>query len=349
MSGRGVLIKNIYHMLAYAFKSLRQSGYEDAAAEDFEYIHDLFAAILAEGIGRQLKQGLYREYAVKREELPVMRGRIDMQGTVKKRLERKNLLVCEYGELSEDNILNRILKTTAMLLLKSADVKPAYRDALKREMLYFSDVGEIDLRTVKWQSLRFDRGCGDYRMLIGICRLVAEGLLITTEKGGYRLASFIDEQPMCRLYEKFILEYYARNFPQLSVSAPRIPWSLEDGADSLLPVMQSDIHLQKGGTALIIDAKYYSRTTCERFGKKTLHSNNLYQIFTYVKNRDYSFGAEEHTVSGMLLYAKTDEELCPDSVYQMHGNKISVKTLDLNREFPLITCQLDEIARQHFK
>lgn len=97
-----------------------------------------------------------------------------------------------------------------------------------------------------------------------------------------------------------------------------------------LPVMQSDIHLQRGNTVLIIDAKYYSHTTQSQFDKHTIHSNNLYQIFTYVKNRSYQFGEEKNTVSGMLLYAKTEEEIQPDNVYQMHGSQISVKTLDLH-------------------
>ena len=41
----------------------------------------------------------------------------------------------------------------------------------------------------------------------------------------------------------------------------------------------------------------------------------------------------------MLLYAKTDEEIYPDNVYQMSGNQITVRTLDLNLPF-------DEIAGQ---
>ena len=54
-----ILIKNIYYMLCYAFQVLRQSNYEEVAAEDFENAHDLFAAILAKGMAQQLKQGLY--------------------------------------------------------------------------------------------------------------------------------------------------------------------------------------------------------------------------------------------------------------------------------------------------
>ena len=134
-------------------------------------------------------------------------------------------------------------------------------------------------------------------MLVSICQLIIEGMLITTDAGDYRLASFVDEQRICRLYEKFILEYYTRHYPALSVSASQIPWSLDDGVGTILPVMQSDIHLQRGNTVLIIDAKYYSHTTQVQFDKHTLHSNNLYQIFTYVKKtqlsiwrkREYSF------------------------------------------------------------
>lgn len=177
---------------------------------------------------------------------------------------------------------------------------------------------------------------------------VGEAVLTNAQAGNYRLASFVDEQRMCRLYEKFILEYYSRHYPELSVSASQIPWALDDGVGTMLPVMQTDIHLQRGNTVLIIDAKYYNHTTQVHFDKHTLHSNNLYQIFTYVKNRSYQFGEEDNTVSGMLLYAKTEEEIQPDNVYQMHGSQISVKTLDLNLPFVEIAAQMDRIVESHF-
>lgn len=85
-----------------------------------------------------------------------------------------------------------------------------------------------------------------------------------------------------------------------------------------------------------------------QFNKHTLHSANLYQIFTYVKNKEYELREKEHTVSGMLLYAKTDEEIYPNNVYQMSGNQITVRTLDLNLPFTEIAEQLDTIAKLHF-
>ena len=99
---------------------------------------------------------------------------------------------------------------------------------------------------------------------------------------------------------------------------------------------------------LIIDAKYYSHTTQQQFGVNTLHSNNLYQIFTYVKNKEHEMADYPHTVSGMLLYARTDEDVLPDNEYRMSGNKISVKTLNLDCDFNDIAAQLDGIANYYF-
>ena len=50
----------------------------------------------------------------------------------------------------------------------------------------------------------------------------------------------------------------------------------------------------------------------------------------------------------MLLYAKTEEDIQTDNVYQMHGNQITVRTLDLNLPFANIAGQLNSIAESHF-
>ncbi len=145
------------------------------------------------------------------------------------------------------------------------------------------------------------------------------------------------------------MEYYAKECPQVTATPSRIPWALDDGFGTMLPVMQSDIMLTRGNEVLIIDAKYYTHTTQAQYDVHTLHSGNLYQIFTYVKNKDTEFGDEPHRVSGMLLYAATDEAIQPDNSYRMSGNQISVKTLDLNRDFSEIAAQLNAIVDNRFE
>ena len=71
---------------------------------------------------------------------------------------------------------------------------------------------------------------------------------------------------MCRLYEKFILEYYRKHYSGIKANPSQIPWQLDDGISDMLPVMQTDIMLSQGDRVLIIDAKYYSHPTQQQFG-----------------------------------------------------------------------------------
>ena len=116
----------------------------------------------------------------------------------------------------------------------------------------------------------------------------------------------------------------------------------------MLPKMQSDITLSYKDKILIIDAKFWTHSTQTQYDKHTIHSGNLYQIFTYVKNKAANIGDTSCEVAGMLLYARTDEMIQPDVEYRMSGNSISVRTLDLNCEFHVIAKQLNVIVEEYF-
>lgn len=336
-------IKNIYYMLCYAFQTLNEQGYKKLATEEFENAGDLCAAILIRGISQQLKRGLRHEYIPETDTISSIRGKIEITDSIKSQSMIRNQMVCTYDEFSVNTEMNQIIKATVMLLLKSHITK-ARKKELRKLMVYFGDVSTIDVRTINW-SMNYNRNNQTYRMLIAVCYLVVKGLLQSKSDGSVKMMDFFDEQRMCHLYEKFILEYYRKHFPQTKPNASQIAWALDDGIRSMLPTMQSDIMLSYNNKTLIIDAKYYQHTTQLQYGVHTLHSNNLYQIFTYVKNK----AAEGTDVSGMLLYTKTDEQIIPDNEYHMSGNKISVKTLDLNLDFSDIAAQLNRIVEQHFE
>ncbi|MBP3647441.1 MAG: 5-methylcytosine-specific restriction endonuclease system specificity protein McrC [Clostridia bacterium] len=339
-------VQNIYYMLSYAFQVLNAQGYKDIATEQFDNVAELCAAILTKGIAVQLKRGLGKEYIPQTEALSSLRGKIDITESIKTQSLLRKQLICTYDDFTVNSYLNRILKSTMELLLH-ADISKARKKALRKLMIYFADVDVLDVHTINW-NIRYDRNNQTYRMLVSVCYLVIKGLLQTNTDGSTRLMDFIDEQRMCRLYEKFILEYYRKEHPEITARASQIPWQLDDGFSDMLPIMQSDITLSKGNRTLIIDAKYYAHNTQTQYDVHTLHSGNLYQIFTYVKNKDAEYGEAPHEVSGMLLYAKTDEQIQPDHVYHMSGNKISVRTLDLNCDFVEIAYQLNQFAEECF-
>ena len=332
-------------MLAYAFQVLNEQGYRNIATEDFENTAELCAAILARGINIQIKRGLGKEYIPRTEALSSLRGKIDITESIKTQALQRKQLACSYDEFSVNSYMNRIIKSTVLLLLR-ADITKARKKELRKVLVFFDDVDVIDLYSVNW-NMQYNRNNQTYRMLISICFLVVKGLLQTQSDGTTKLMDFLDEQRMHRLYEKFILEYYRKEYPQITANASQIPWQLDDDMSAMLPVMQTDIMLSHGEKTLIIDAKYYAHSTQIQYDKHSLHSGNLYQIFTYVKNKEAELADRPHEVSGMLLYAKTDEDIYPENAYRMSGNRIEVRTLNLDGDFDSIRKQLDGIAEKY--
>lgn len=346
---KGIFIQNIYYMLSYAFQILKQEDYQNVAGEKFDNIHNLFALILEKGVSRQLKQGLYREYVPIHEDLSVMRGKLNMNGTMRLKFRQKQKLSCEFDEFSEDNLYNQILKVTIHRIIRAENVASERKQALKKLIVYFGNVQLIQPDHIAWNRLIYQRNNRNYELLLNLCYLVLNGMLQTTEDGRYKLLAFSDEH-MERLYERFILEYYKQHHPELNPRSAQVKWDLTEQSDEtmiqFLPKMQTDITLQKGDKTLIIDAKYYSKSMSQNYTKETLRSAHLYQIFAYVKNMDTE---KTGNVSGLLLYAKTEGEVFPEGEpYVIGGNHIGARTLDLNQRFNVLAKQLDEIIKCHF-
>jgi 5-methylcytosine-specific restriction enzyme subunit McrC len=341
----GIFIRNIYYMLSYAFQELRNNNYENIAKEDFERIFDLFAEILFKGVSMQLKQGLCKEYIEKHESLPTLKGHIDINNTIRNKIQRKNILACDYDELSENNRLNQIIKSTILKLVRHRDVDKKRKAQLFKLLPFFCEINEINLGDIKWNMLRFQRNNQSYKMLMNICYFINSEILMTTEQGNYRMLTFSDDN-MNKLYERFVLEYYKQEHKEIKVNADKIDWNItqENSMIDFLPAMQSDITLRKGEKTLIIDTKYYSRMTQQHFDKAKIHSVNMYQIFSYVKNEDVN---NTGNVSGLLLYAKTNEEIVPNLSTEIGGNKFYVQTLDLKQDFEKIKKQLDSICNNY--
>ena len=339
-----IRVQNIYYMLAYAFQVLHEQGYKDVATEEFENAAELLSAILCRGVSVQIKRGLGKQYITRVEALGSPRGKLEISESIKSQAVRKKQLVCAYDEFSIDAYTNRIIKTTLELLLRANITKTRKKEILKL-LVFFNEVSVLDTHSINW-NLRYDRNNQTYRMIVSVCQLIVKGLIQTQADGTTRIMDYMDDQTMAHLYEKFILGYFRREHNDIKSHSPQIAWQIDDGYSALLPTMQSDIVISSKITkkTLIIDAKYYAHNMQMKlpYMSQTIHSSNLYQIFTYVKNWPI---AEGESVSGMLLYARTDDEVQPGNDYQMSGNQISVKTLDLNRDFNEIAAQLDAIAQ----
>lgn len=341
-----IYIKNIYYMLAYAFQVLNEKNFKKIESESFDDSLELLSEILIIGVSKQIKQGLIKDYIDINETTSSIRGKINITNSINQLSFIKGQLNCTYDEFSLNCYLNQILKSTIYLIIKSK-ISKSRKKKLRNLLVYFDEVDLIDVNSINWK-IRFDRSNQTYKMLIYICYLVITGLIPTENTGSSKLMKFEDDQLMSHLYEKFILNYYHKeHHGELNANASYINWQVDDGFNDMLPKMKTDVTLEKNDKILIIDAKFYSHNTQKNYDVETQRSVNLYQIFTYVKNKDFEIKEQSREVSGMLLYAMTDEKIQPDNDYIMSGNKISVKTLNLNQNFVSIKKQLDDIIIQY--
>lgn len=334
-----IKIKNIFYMLTYAFQTLQREEYKSVGSEEFENVLDLYSEILILGLRLQKNRGFKKDYILHEESISTLRGKMNITDSIKSMSIIDKEMVCSFDEFTMNYYLNQILKSTLELLLRS-DIEIKRKRQINRLLEYFSDVDTIDLRNANW-NIRYTRDNRTYYMLISICEFIVKDMIQTQEQGDKMLRDFT-EKHLSTLYENFVKEYYKRHYPELNPRGSIIEWqTLEDEKD-YLPNMNTDICLRKDNKYLIIDTKYYSKSFQTYYDNKYFRSMNLYQIFAYVKNKKVE--SPELDVSGMLLYAKTDEEITPNHSYNFSGNEISIKNLDLNQDFSLIKGQLNKIA-----
>ena len=329
-------------MLAYAFRVLSEQGYVNIKPEQLSNTTNLLSAILDKGVTQLIKRGIRSDYVQITESMSSPKGKINIAESIKNQYTITRRLVCEHEEFVSDILLNQIIKATMKMAIGSDEVDGVIKNNIKKSLSHFNHISDISPKTIDWAKIRYDRNNAFYKMIINVCYLLVSGLLQTQEEGNVRLANIIDDQKMHRLYERFILEYYKRHYPMFSVSASKILWNTKD-EDSIvfLPTMKSDVTIKYRDLTLVVDAKYYSQTLqTGQFGNSTINSGNIYQIFTYVKNLDTNNSGK---VSGVLLYARTDEAIAPDQEVTITGNRFIITTLDLNQPFENIAKQLDNV------
>lgn len=342
--------KNIYYMLSYAYRVLSEGVYKDTGSENFANIHNLFAEIIRLGVISQIKRGLNREYEETTDTIKTLRGRIDPLRSAPALSGASDKITCTFDEYTVNSPMNKVLKTTMNLLIKTEDVERERKNQLKSLLKYFSEADTLDPHTINWQTFQYHRNNATYKMLMNLCQFILSGMLITDEAGNHKIKEFIDDQQMHALYERFILEYYKKHHPEFSPAKEVISWNIDKNAFNegldFLPQMETDVTLHYKDRVLIIDAKYYTKELAASYlsDKVKFRTNNLFQIHTYVDNMDKN---DDGSVDGMLLYAKTDEEGTPEMKMPLkRGNTIYIRTLDLSGEWNDISGALEQIANE---
>ena len=340
-------IKNIYHMLCYAWNVLEQAELIDVDIADNSNPIDLLAAILVNGANHLLRRGIGQQYSEQEEVISTLRGRVDMANSERRLLLRQGKAICHFDELSPDFLANQIIKATFVRLYRLADLDKDLRHQSGALLKRLSDVQDIRLNRQVFKRVQVQGNNRFYRFLLNVCELIYGECLLDENSGHYRFRDFNrDDGPMAKVYEKFIYNFYDKTQKEYRVSSERIKWdavSVDDPELSLLPSMLTDISLRSKQRTLIIDAKYYRKTLTSFHGSKTFHSSNLYQINAYLDNLAVN-GGNDAVAEGMLLYPVTEEVV--SASYSVGSKTIRVESLDLAQDWQGIENDLRELLNK---
>lgn len=335
-----ILIQNIYYMLAYVYDDAKPNDMIKQKSEAFTHTSQLYAALLSTLFSTQVKQGLMRDYVENIEELSNIKGKFNFNETLKANTLINKRMVCAYDEYSEDNLHNQILKSTFLNMMLDKDVLKSTKQMIKKHLAYLSNVSEVNLQFVKFNTIQKVRGYHKYHYMLQICYLYQHDLLINPDDDGISNTNILENMQIHALFEKFVMKYYKVHYPKLYPKSIIIRWN--DIEDNLyFPVMRTDINLQYNDHVLIIDTKYYTDILKARHDTKKFISSHLFQLFSYISNY-----ANKHKLktSGMLLYAQTSHEESIDISETTNNFNIHIKSIDLNQDFESISHTLNTIA-----
>jgi 5-methylcytosine-specific restriction enzyme subunit McrC len=336
-------IQNIYYLLSYAWNKLEESKIASVEKIEGKHILNLFAKVLSNGIKYIMRRGLDRGYISHSELTGRLRGRINFATSLKSIIRHSLALDCEYDELSYDVLHNQIIRTTIKRLLNVKDI-----DETIRAELHFLDsklrhVSLIPLTKKHFALVQLHSNNFFYDFLLKVCELIFDNLLISEQDGSCKFRDFLrDEKAMGRLFEEFVRNFFKLEQSQFTVGCEIINWQAEAiGKTSmdLLPRMRTDVSLTSTTRKIVIDTKYYYQALQTYHDKETIHSPNLYQLYAYLDNLEPTDELMEKC-EGILMYPTTEKEL--DLQYLIKGHPVSIRTINLNQDWPKIHQRLLE-------
>lgn len=338
-------ISNLYFLLCYAWNRLEERDIIDVSAEDATSLLNLFARVLVSGTSHLLKRGLDRGYIPHSEDLKGIKGKIDFSESIKRQLFSHAKVHCLFDELDHNVLHNQILKTTISQLAIRKDLDKDYRAELADIDRRLRLIESIPLSANLFSRVQLHRNNAFYGFLMDVCEMIYRYYLVSEETGEGKFKDFIrDEKRMPQLFEDFVRNFYkieleGRYTGYRVKGAETIYWDIanpENPDNKLLPVMVTDVSLTTPTGYTIIDTKYY-KSALQKYLKETVRSTHLYQIFSYLKNiegrSDYYKYCE-----GILLYPSAGYDL--DLNYEIQGHKLSVKTINLAKDWQDIHANL---------
>ena len=332
-------IENVYYLLCYAWGHTEESDLVDVdELGEFERVQDLLGTILAEGIFRLLRLGVDRGYRETAEDLAGIRGKLAVSEMATRALRARGQAACIFEELSHDVAHNRILRSGLAELLRVDSLNPKVRAQVGLAYRKLEGITVIRVDRQAFRQIQLDRNRRIYRFLMCVCELLHASLLVSEDSGDVQFRDFRrDAARMWQVFEDFVTEFYRKEQSSYRVKGQsKIPWHDADAASEAdlmrIPIMRPDVLLDGTDRRIVLDAKFYEEAFGGLSGVK-LKSGNLYQILSYVRNRQGLLPSGPRH-EGILLYPVVDRPFAVDVT--LEGFRVQARGIDLGQPWTQI-------------
>lgn len=355
-------VRNIWLLLLYASQLYRElpEARRIELEEAPDDIPELVAELLANAVERRMRRNLTVGYRRRSDVLNRVRGRIDLLRTECGQLLQRGKVACTFDELTIDTPRNRCVREALLLLARVVRREPLERRCreLAARMALAGVRDEPDARRISGQILSSSSGWMDAeeRRMLAAARLAFD-LVIPTEAAGNALLAMADRDanPGWKLYEYAVAGFYEAVLRDRGWNVrhgQHMSWRLEEGSPSvrdLMPQMITDITLERSSVAnagngqrIVIDTKFMSILTAGQQGKQTFRSDNIYQMYAYLRSQETANDPLSQNSTGVLLYPSLGEDY--DETATIQGHRVRFATVDLAAETLTIRQQLLRIA-----
>lgn len=249
-----VPLSNLFRMLEYAYR-LRSFRFLDGIYEcgSLQEFYSELAGLLARRMLDRARRGLYQEYVEASEQLPYLRGSLDVRRMASAPASAS--LHCDYQESTVDIDDNRIVAQALSLVARSGLCSERVLPTVRRaHHALHGAITQMHLPPSLCIGRSYNRLNEDYHPLHALSRFFLEHCGPTHERGDREMIPFLID--MARLFELFVAEWLAAHLPERIMLLPQEIISFSGAAPLRFTV---DILLAERATgrALIVaDTKY---------------------------------------------------------------------------------------------
>lgn len=244
-----------------------------------ELLIRLFCARLADAV----RQGMPRQYIAEQDDLPALRGRLDVIRQFSTLAMSPQRLACRFDALSPDIALNQVMRAAITKLTRLARA-PDNQRALRELGFVYSDVASVPPSALRWDQIVVDRSNRRWRDLLSLARLFLSDRHQQASGGATEGHALLFEMNL--LFE----QYVARVLSQALAGSGLIVSAqgghrdcLYDGATGRFRTKPDIIIRQGDRVLLIIDTKWKRTTPRIDDPKQGVSQADVYQLMAYAR------------------------------------------------------------------